>query len=49
MNVVPVTLPGRDYEVRIGPGLLQEAGRHIAPLLHAFDRAPIVPVVIVIL
>jgi 3-dehydroquinate synthase len=33
MNVVAVNLPGRSYEVRIGPGLLAEAGRHLRPLL----------------
>lgn len=31
---VPVDLPGRAYEVRIGPGLLDEAGRQLAPLLR---------------
>jgi 3-dehydroquinate synthase len=31
---VHVDLPGRAYDVMIGPGLLQEAGQHIAPLLH---------------
>ncbi len=33
MDVVTVDLPGRAYEVRIGPGLLAEAGRHLGPLL----------------
>ncbi|MEL7097753.1 MAG: 3-dehydroquinate synthase [Pseudomonadota bacterium] len=31
---VHVALPGRAYDVLIGPGLLAEAGRHIAPLLR---------------
>ncbi len=31
---VPVALPGREYDVLIGPGLVAEAGRHIAPLLR---------------
>ena len=30
---VPVPLPGRAYEVRIGPGLLNRAGAEIAPIL----------------
>ncbi len=33
-EVVPVPLPGRDYDVVIGPGLLAEAGARIAPLLR---------------
>ena len=33
MNVVPVMLGARSYEVRIGQGLLQRAGAEIAPLL----------------
>lgn len=32
-EVVRVDLPGRAYEVRIGPGLLARAGAEIAPLL----------------
>ena len=34
LETVRVDLPGRAYDVRIGPGLLQEAAHHIAPLLH---------------
>ena len=34
MNVVPVNLGARSYEVRIGQGLLQRAGAEIAPLLR---------------
>ncbi|MGB3246470.1 MAG: 3-dehydroquinate synthase [Sulfitobacter sp.] len=34
LKTVKVDLPGRAYEVRIGPDLLQQAGVHIAPLLH---------------
>lgn len=34
VETVEVALPGRAYEVRIGEGLVQEAGAHIAPLLH---------------
>lgn len=33
MRVVAVDLPGRAYEVRVGPGLLQAAGAHLRPLL----------------
>jgi len=33
IEIVPVDLPGREYEVRIGEGLLGAAGAHIAPLL----------------
>lgn len=33
VNVVPVELGDRSYEVRIGPGLLNRAGAEIAPLL----------------
>lgn len=33
-ETVHVALPGREYDVRIGPGLLAEAGAHIAPLLR---------------
>lgn len=32
-ETVKVDLPGREYEVRIGPGLVAEAGAQIAPLL----------------
>lgn len=32
-ETVNVDLPGREYEVRIGPGLLAEAGAQIAPFL----------------
>ena len=34
MDVVPVALGARSYEVRIGPGLIGRAGAEIAPLLH---------------
>lgn len=33
-ETVEVPLPGRAYEVRIGPGLVARAGSHLAPLLH---------------
>lgn len=33
IETVKVDLPGRAYEVRIGPGLVADAGHHIAPLL----------------
>lgn len=33
LETVHVDLPGRAYEVRIGPGLLERAGAEIAPLL----------------
>jgi 3-dehydroquinate synthase len=33
-ETVRVALPGREYDIRIGPGLLAEAGRHVAPLLR---------------
>ncbi len=33
-ETVRVALPGRDYDIRIGPGLLAEAGAHVAPLLR---------------
>lgn len=33
MSLVHVPLEGREYDIHIGPGLLSEAGRHIAPLL----------------
>ena len=34
MNIVPVDLGERSYEVRIGPGLIDRAGAEIAPLLR---------------
>ena len=34
MERVHVALPGREYDVMIGPGLLEQAGAHIAPLLR---------------
>lgn len=34
VNVVNVALGARSYEVRIGPGLIADAGNHIAPLLR---------------
>ncbi len=34
LDVVNVALGARSYEVRIGPGLIGQAGHHIAPLLH---------------
>ncbi len=34
METVHVSLGERSYDVRIGPGLLAEAGQHIAPLLN---------------
>ncbi|MGR3540024.1 MAG: 3-dehydroquinate synthase [Hasllibacter sp.] len=34
MRTVAVELPGRDYEVRIGPGLIAGAGAHLGPLLR---------------
>lgn len=34
IDVVPVELGSRRYEVRIGDGLLQDAARHLAPLLQ---------------
>lgn len=33
-ETVHVALPGREYDIEIGPGLLAEVGRHIAPLLR---------------
>ncbi len=33
-ETVQVPLAGREYEMRIGPGLLDRAGAEIAPLLH---------------
>ncbi|WP_425100655.1 3-dehydroquinate synthase [Tropicibacter sp. S64] len=33
-EIVEVPLPGREYQVRIGTGLLARAGAEIAPLLH---------------
>ncbi len=34
IETVPVPLPGRAYDVRIGDGLIARAGQQIAPLLH---------------
>lgn len=34
VNVVPVNLGDRSYQVRIGPGLLSRAGAEIAPILR---------------
>lgn len=34
IDVVPVALGARSYEVRIGPGLIDRAGEEIAPLLR---------------
>ncbi|MDA7424220.1 3-dehydroquinate synthase [Thalassococcus lentus] len=34
METVSVPLEGREYDVRIGEGLLADAGTHIVPLLH---------------
>ena len=33
LETVEVNLPGREYQVLIGPDLLADAGVHIAPLL----------------
>lgn len=33
LETVRVDLPGREYDVRIGPGLIAQSGRHVAPLL----------------
>ncbi|AXI46850.1 3-dehydroquinate synthase [Sulfitobacter sp. SK012] len=33
-ETVHVGLPGREYDIQIGPGLLREAGDHIGPLLR---------------
>ncbi|MFT4150423.1 MAG: 3-dehydroquinate synthase [Paracoccaceae bacterium] len=33
-DIVEVNLPGRDYQVRIGPGLIDRAGAEILPLLR---------------
>lgn len=41
IDVVPVALGARSYEVRIGPGLIDRAGLEIAPLL-ARKRAAII-------
>lgn len=38
---VPVSLPGRSYDILVGPGLLAQAGRHI-PALGSFRRVAIV-------
>ena len=34
-ETVSVALPGREYDVIIGPGLLADAGALIAPLLRS--------------
>ncbi len=34
IRTVPVALPGREYDVVVGPGLLAEAGARIGPLLR---------------
>ena len=34
IETVNVPLPGREYDVRIGEGLLARAGAEISPLLH---------------
>ncbi|MEM9576760.1 MAG: 3-dehydroquinate synthase [Pseudomonadota bacterium] len=34
LETVRVALPGREYDVRIGTGLISEAGKHVAPLLQ---------------
>ena len=41
LDVVPVALGARSYEVRVGPGLIDRAGAEIAPLL-ARKRAAII-------
>jgi 3-dehydroquinate synthase len=41
VDVVPVALGARSYEVRIGPGLIDRAGAEIAPLLRR-KRAAVV-------
>ncbi|MCZ8333457.1 MAG: 3-dehydroquinate synthase [Rhodobacteraceae bacterium] len=41
LDVVPVALGARSYEVRVGPGLIDRAGAEIAPLL-ARRRAAVV-------
>ena len=34
VDIVPVALGARSYQVRIGAGLIGRAGAEIAPLLH---------------
>lgn len=34
-TIINVGLGERSYEIRIGPGLIDEAGHHLAPLLHS--------------
>ena len=34
LETVHVALPGREYDILIGPGILAEAGKHVAPLLR---------------
>lgn len=34
IRTVPVPLPGREYDVVIGPGLIDRAGAYVAPLLR---------------
>lgn len=34
LRVVPVALPGRDYDILIGPGLLDQAPERLAPLMR---------------
>lgn len=41
MAVIPVALGGRSYEVRIGPGLLEQAAEHAAPFLRKM-KVPVV-------
>lgn len=41
IETVHVELPGREYDVVIGPGLMAEAGARIAPLLRR-DRKSVV-------
>ena len=38
MDRVRVTVPGRGYDVTVGPGLLEEAGAHL-PELPGAERA----------
>jgi hypothetical protein len=39
---IPVALGGRSYDVIVGPGLIDRAGEHIAPLLKS-KRTPSSP------
>ena len=34
LETVHVALPGREYDILIGPGLLAQAGEHVAPFLR---------------